>query len=55
MVRKASRKQVPEVVVPRRKATDFEIQSNSLLVELERRKVQHEGKWGVDRLITFRS
>lgn len=53
MVRKASRRDVPEVVVPRRKATDFEIASNSLLVDLERRKVQHEEKWGVGRLITL--
>jgi hypothetical protein len=53
MVRKASRKEVPEVQVPRRKATDFEIASNSLLVELDKRKVQHEQKWGVERLITL--
>jgi len=53
MVRKASRKDVPEVQVPRRKATDFEIQSNALLVELDKRKEQHYQKWGVDRLITL--
>lgn len=53
MVRKASRRDVPEVVVPRRKATDFEIASNSLLVDLERKKTQHEEKWGVGRLITL--
>lgn len=53
MVRKSSRKEVPEVQVPRRKATDFEIASNSLLVELDKRKEQHWEKWGVDRLITL--
>lgn len=53
MVRKASRREVPEVQVPRRKATDFQIASNSLLVELDKRKEQHWEKWGVDRLITL--
>lgn len=53
MVRKLSRKEVPDVQVPRRKATDFEIASNSLLVELDKRKEQHWEKWGVDRLITL--
>lgn len=53
MVRKLSRKEVPDVQVPKRKATDFEIASNSLLVELDRRKEQHWEKWGVDRLITL--
>jgi hypothetical protein len=53
MVRKLSRKEVPDVQVPRRKATDFEIASNSFLVELDKRKEQHWEKWGVDRLITL--
>ena len=53
MVRKLSRKEVPDVQVPRRKATDFEIASNSVLVELDKRKEQHWEKWGVDRLITL--
>jgi hypothetical protein len=53
MSRLRSRKEVPEVQVPKRKATDFEIASNSLLVELDRRKEQHWEKWGVDRLITL--
>lgn len=53
MVRKLSRREVPDVQVPRRKATDFEIASNALLVELDRRKEQHWQKWGVDRLITL--
>ena len=53
MVRKLSRKEVPDVQVPRRKATDFEIASNSILVELDKRKEQHWKKWGVDRLITL--
>ena len=35
MVRKLSRKEVPDVQVPKRKATDFEIASNSVLVELD--------------------
>ena len=53
MVRKLSRKEVPDLQVPKRKATDFEIASNSVLVELDRRKEQHWEKWGVDRLITL--
>ena len=53
MVRSRSRKDVPDVQVPKRQATQWEIQSNAVLVELERRKGQHYEKWGVDRLITL--
>jgi hypothetical protein len=47
------RKDVPEVIKPVRQATQWEIQSNAVLVELERKKGQHYEKWGVDRLITL--
>jgi hypothetical protein len=53
MVRSRLRKDVPEVQVPKRYATQWEIQSNAVLVELERKKNQHYDKWGVDRLITL--
>jgi hypothetical protein len=53
MVRSRSRKDVPDVQVPKRQATQWEIQSNAVLVELERKKGQHYEKWGVDRLITL--
>ena len=53
MVRSRSRKDVPEVIKPTRQATQWEIQSNAVLVELERKKGQHYEKWGVDRLITL--
>jgi len=53
MVRSRSRKDVPEVIKPARQATQWEIQSNAVLVELERKKSQHYEKWGVDRLITL--
>jgi hypothetical protein len=53
MVRSRSRKDVPDVQVPKRQATQWEIQSNAVLVELERKKSQHYEKWGVDRLITL--
>jgi len=53
MVRSRSRKDVPDVQVPKRQATHWEIQSNAVLVELERKKSQHYEKWGVDRLITL--
>lgn len=53
MVRSRSRKDVPEVIKPARQATQWEIQSNAVLVELERKKGQHHEKWGVDRLITL--
>jgi hypothetical protein len=53
MVRSRSRKDVPDVQVPKRHATQWEIQSNAVLVELERKKSQHYEKWGVDRLITL--
>lgn len=53
MVRSRSRKDVPEVIKPVRQATQWEIQSNAVLVELERKKGQHYEKWGVDRLITL--
>ena len=53
MVRSRSRKDVPEVIKPVRQATQWEIQSNAVLVELERKKSQHYEKWGVDRLITL--
>jgi hypothetical protein len=53
MVRSRSRKDVPEVIKPARQATQWEIQSNAVLVELERKKGQHYEKWGVDRLITL--
>ena len=39
--------------LPARQATQWEIQSNAVLVELERKKGQHYEKWGVDRLITL--
>ena len=48
-----SKKDVPEVVVPKRRATHWEIESNAVLVELEVKKEQHEQKWGIDRLITL--
>jgi len=53
MVRSRSRKDVPEVIKPARQATQWEIQSNAVLVELDRKKGQHYEKWGVDRLITL--
>ena len=53
MVRSRLRKDVPEVIKPVRQATQWEIQSNAVLVELERKKGQHYEKWGVDRLITL--
>ena len=53
MVRSRSRKDVPEVIKPVRQATQWEIQSNAVLVELERKKSQHYERWGVDRLITL--
>ena len=53
MTRSRSRKEVPDVQVPKRQATQWEIQSNAVLVELERKKGQHYKKWGVDRLITL--
>ena len=53
MSRSRSRKDVPDVQVPKRQATQWEIQSNAVLVELERKKGQHYKKWGVDRLITL--
>jgi len=53
MVRSRSRKDVPDVQVPKRQATQWEIQSNAVLVELECKKGQHYEKWGVDRLITL--
>lgn len=53
MVRSRSRRDVPDVQVPKRQATQWEIQSNAVLVELERKKSQHYEKWGVDRLITL--
>ena len=53
MVRSRSRRDVPEVIKPARQATQWEIQSNAVLVELERKKGQHYEKWGVDRLITL--
>lgn len=53
MVRSRSRKDVPDVQVPKRKATVFEIEANALLMELEARKEQHQQKWGIDRLITL--
>jgi hypothetical protein len=53
MSRSRSRKDVPEVVKPARQATQWEIQSNAVMVELERKKGQHYEKWGVDRLITL--
>jgi len=53
MVRSRSRKDVPDVQVPKRHATQWEIQSNAVLMELERKKSQHYEKWGVDRLITL--
>ena len=53
MVRSRSRKDVPEVMKPARQATQWEIQSSAVLVELERKKSQHYEKWGVDRLITL--
>ena len=53
MVRSRSRKDLPDVQVPKRKATVFEIESNALLMGLEARKEQHQQKWGIDRLITL--
>lgn len=53
MVRSRLRKDVPEVIKPVRQATQWEIQSNAVLVELDRKKGQHYEKWGVDRLITL--
>jgi hypothetical protein len=53
MSRSRSRKDVPEVIKPARQATQWEIQSNAVMVELERKKGQHYEKWGVDRLITL--
>jgi hypothetical protein len=53
MSRSRSRKDVPDVEVPKRQATVWEIQSNAVLMELEARKEEHHQKWGVDRLITL--
>jgi len=53
MVRSRSRKDVPDVQVPKRQATPWEIESNAALMELEVRKEKHHQKWGVDRLITL--
>ena len=53
MVRSRSRKDVPDVQVPKRQATVWEIESNAVLMELEVRKELHHQKWGIDRLITL--
>jgi len=53
MVRSRSRKDVPDVQVPKRQATPWEIESNAALMELEVRKEKHHQKWGVERLITL--
>ena len=53
MTRSRSRKEVPDVQVPKRQATVWEIESNAVLMELEVRKEQHHQKWGIDRLITL--
>jgi hypothetical protein len=53
MSRLKSRKDVPDVQVPKRQATVWEIESNAVLMELEARKEQHHQIWGIDRLITL--
>jgi hypothetical protein len=53
MVRSRSRKDVPDVQVPKRSATVWEIESNAVLMELEARKELHHQVWGIDRLITL--
>jgi hypothetical protein len=53
MSRLKSRKDVPDVQVPKRQATVWEIESNAVLMELETRKEQHHQNWGIDRLITL--
>ena len=53
MSRLKSRKDVPDVQVPKRSATVWEIESNAVLMELETRKEQHHQNWGIDRLITL--
>ena len=53
MSRSRSRKDVPDVQVPKRQATVWEIQSNAVLMELETRKEEHHQKWGCERLITL--
>ena len=53
MTRSRSRKDVPDVQVPKRQATVWEIESNAVLMELETRKEQHHQNWGIDRLITL--
>jgi hypothetical protein len=53
MSRSRSRKDVPDVQVPQRRATVWEIESNAVLMELEVRKEQHHQNWGIDRLITL--
>jgi hypothetical protein len=53
MSRLKSRKDVPDVQVPKRSATVWEIESNAVLMELEARKEQHHQNWGIDRLITL--
>jgi len=53
MSRLKSRKNVPDVQVPKRQATVWEIESNAVLMELEVRKEQHHQNWGIDRLITL--
>jgi hypothetical protein len=53
MSRSRSRKDVPDVQVPKQQATVWEIQSNAVLMELETRKELHHQNWGIDRLITL--
>ena len=53
MSRLKSRKDVPDVQVPKRQATVWEIESNAVLMELEARKEFHHQNWGIDRLITL--
>ena len=53
MSRSRSRKDVPDVQVPKHQATVWEIQSNAVLMELETRKEEHHQKWGCERLITL--
>jgi len=53
MSRSRSRKDVPDVQVPKQQAKVWEIQSNAVLMELETRKELHHQNWGIDRLITL--
>lgn len=53
MSRSRSRKDVPDVQVPKQQAMVWEIQSNAVLMELETRKELHHQNWGIDRLITL--